>query len=310
MYIGVDVSKNKLDCKIENVEEIKGFSNSLKGHKKLVRWIKQHNAETAIVESTGGYERGVFLYLWSEDIKVCLVNPRHTRHFAQSMGRRAKNDALDAEILMEYGKRIKPVPTEPISDDVIALRELVGRRNQLNKMLVEEKNHLKSPVTSAVTKKSISTLIKAIKQQIKDVDQSMNDIISSSQQLHEKATKLSKLTGVGPVLMTILLADMPELGTLNRGQAAALVGVAPFDRDSGNHKGKRAIAGGRVRVRCALYMATLSAIRYNPVIKQFYQRLRANGKPSKVAIVACMRKFITRINSIIKEDPKQHFMPA
>ena len=151
-------------------------------------------------------------------------------------------------------------------------------------------------------------MIKVLRKEIASLDESINGIICNDPELHSKAEKLRQLTGVGPVLMSTLLADMPELGTLERNQASALAGVAPFDNDSDNIKGKRSIAGGRVRVRCALYMATLAAVRHNPVLKEFYQRLVSRGKPRKVAIVACMRKFIIYINFVLKENPQQHFM--
>ena len=211
---------------------------------------------------------------------------------------------------MAYGAKLKPTATEPYSDAVYELRGLVTRRNQLMKMLVAEKNHAKAPIASKTTLKSARALIKVLNQQTKEIDRAIEQIINSCEELNAKASKLKELTGVGPVLMSTLLSDMPELGRLERNQASALAGVAPYDRDSGIQKGKRSIAGGRVRVRCALYMATLAAIRHNPILKQNYQRLVARGKPRKVAIVACMRKFIIHINTVLKENPEQHFMAA
>jgi transposase len=307
---GIDISKDILECKVNNVLEVERFSNSSKGFSKLVKWLRKKEVVQVILEATGGYERKVFLFLWASEIACCLVNPRQARAFARSLGRRAKNDMLDAEVLMQYGLKIQPAPMVPHSEVVLELRELITRRNQLVKMMVSEKNHAKAPTTTIHTLKSAKSLIKFLRKEIASLDESISGVICSDPELNSKAEKLKELTGVGPVLMSTLLADMPELGTLERNQASALAGVAPFDNDSGNIKGKRSIAGGRVRVRCALYMATLAAVRHNPVLKEFYQRLVSRGKPRKVAIVACMRKFIIYINFVLKENPQQHFMAA
>ncbi|MCA9329955.1 IS110 family transposase [Candidatus Saccharibacteria bacterium] len=306
--MGIDVSKDKLDCKISEVEKAYGCSNSIKGFNFLIKLIKKYKVQLVVLESTGGYERDLFRYLWSHGHKVALLNPRQVRSFAHSLGRRAKNDLIDSELLLLYGERMNPTPNEPVEEDILVLRELLTRRNQLNKMLVAEKNHLSAPGVSSMTRKSVKALLNSIKTQIKAMDVEILKVIGGNESLSEKSKKLSAQTGVGPVLMVTLLADMPELGTLKRNQASALVGVAPYDRDSGTFQGKRAIAGGRVRLRCALYMATLSAIRHNPIIKEIYLRLVSRGKPKKVALVACMRKFIIYLNTVLKEDPSQHFM--
>jgi transposase len=307
---GIDVSKDTLECQISNASGVERFQNTAKGFSRLVKWLQKNQIGQVILEATGGYEKKVFLFLWASNISSSLINPRQAKAFARSLGRRAKNDMLDAEVLMQYGLKIQPSPTLPLSEIVFELRELITRRNQLNKMLVAEKNHSKAPITSKFTLRSARTVIKVLRAEIKELDIAISQVISSDPELNSKAEKLHQLTGVGPVLMSTLLADMPELGSLERNQASALAGVAPYDNDSGNIKGKRSIAGGRVRVRCALYMATLAAVRHNPVLKEFYQRLLSRGKPRKVALVACMRKFIIYINFVLKEDPKQHFMAA
>lgn len=305
---GIDVSKDYLDICIDGVEKAQRFRNSIKGYIKLAELCEKRQVGLVTLEATGGYEKAVFRYLWASRIKVALINPRQSRAFAYSLGRRAKSDLLDAELLMQYGKKVQPQPTEPLTEQVTKLRELLTRREQIMKMVVAEKNHTKAAEVSEFTRKSVRTLMKSLRLQLKAVDLLIREVIESDPELKAKSDKLQELTGVGPVLMTTLLADMPELGKLERNQASALAGVAPFDRDSGTLKGKRSIAGGRVRVRCALYMATLSAIRHNPVLKSFYQRLVAKGKPRKVAIVACMRKFIIYINFVLKHNPNQHFM--
>lgn len=307
---GLDISKNGIDCKIEGLEGVRSFTNKATGFKKLLKLLEKRGVTSVILESTGGYERAIFRYLWASNIPVSLVNPRQTRAFGYSLGRRAKSDYLDAELLMLYGKKMQPQPTEPIGEDILELRELLTRRQQLKKMLIAEKNHGKAPNISITTRKGIRALIVTIQKQVKQVDLQLEKVIDSNNELSTKSKKLSAQTGVGPVLLCTLLADMPELGKLERNQASALAGVAPYDRDSGTMKGKRSIAGGRVRVRCALYMATLAAIRHNPVLKQFYLRLVSRGKPRKVAIVACMRKFIIYLNGVLKQDPSQHFIAA
>jgi transposase len=305
---GIDVSKDTLECVVGGVLQIEKFSNSSKGFSKLTRWLKRHGVNLVILEATGGYERQVFLFLWASGLACSLVNPRLTKEFARSLGRRAKNDSLDADMLKEYGLRMNPEPTPPLAEVVLELRELISRRSHLIKIMVSEKNRAKAPTTIKYTLNSAQSLIKVLRKDIAEIDKVISNLIVGDAELRAKAEKLKELTGVGPVLMTTLLADMPELGKLERNQASALVGVAPYDNDSGNMKGKRSIAGGRVRVRCALYMATLSAVRHNPILRQFYQRLVSRGKPKKVALVACMRKFIIFINFVLKENPQQHFM--
>jgi transposase len=305
-FAGIDVSKDYLDCAADG--DRKRFSNNGRGHILLVSWLQDNGVTQVILEATGGYERQPFYHLWANEIAVTLVNPRLSYCFARSLGRRAKSDMLDAEVLLDYGRRVTPQPTAPLAENVKSLRELLTRRNQLNKMLVAEKNHAKAPTASVVTRRSARVLLNTLRAQIKALDIAITELIASDYSLNERAQKLYSLTGVGPVLMSTLLADMPELGTLERNQASALAGVAPYDHDSGTFKGKRSIAGGRVRVRCALYMATLAAVRHNPILKEFYKRLISNGKPKKVALVACMRKFIIYINSVLRQDPSQHLI--
>lgn len=307
-YAGIDVSKDRLDCRVEG--GARSFANTSRGIGALVKWLGKSGATRAILEATGGYERRAFCLLWASGVGVSLINPRQSRAFARSLGRKAKNDLLDAEVLLLYGVKLNPKPTEPYSDAIFELRQLITRRNQLMKMLVAEKNHAKAPSATKLTLKSARALMKTLNQQIKLVNEAVEEVICSCEELNSKASKLKELTGVGPVLMSTLLADMPELGSLERNQASALAGVAPYNRDSGTQKGKRSIAGGRVRVRCALYMATLAAVRHNPVLKAHYQHLLSKGKPRKVALVACMRKFIIHINTVLKKNPEQHFMPA
>lgn len=305
---GIDVGKEFLDCRMRGEGGVVRVQNTVRGCLKLVSLFRERGVSRVIIEASGGYERMICRMLWSTEIGLSLVNPRMVRCFAKSLGRRAKNDLIDAEVLMLFGEKMEPALTPAPAEDVKKLRALVMRRFQLVQMVVTEKNHSACPEVDAVIKKSLRAVIRALQAEIKQLDSLILKTISESPELTEKSQKLCAETGVGPVLMSTLLAEMPELGKLTRNQASALVGVAPFDNDSGNFKGKRSIAGGRVRVRCALYMATLAAIRHNPIIREFFKRLVANGKHKKVALVACMRKFIIHLNSVLKEHPEQHVM--
>lgn len=304
---GIDVSKAMIDCCISGIDERFRVENTRQGRLKLSKLFEKNQVSLAVVESTGGYEREVYMKLWGSKIPTALVNPRRVRAFAVSLGQKAKNDMLDAEVLMMYGEKVAPEPVKPDPEEVLKLQELVTRRQQLNKMLVAEKNHLSSPGITKITQGSIRATIKMIKAQIKQMNDAITEVIQSSEVLAPKADILKKQKGIGPVVACTLLAEMPELGTLPRNKISALVGVAPFDRDSGSYHGTRSISGGRVNVRCALYMATITAIRSDSVLKIFYKRLVSNGKPKKVAIVACMRKFIIFLNSLLKQH-NQHLI--
>jgi transposase len=305
---GIDVSKQWLDVVWAGEREVKRFGNNRTGCMRLVRRLLKAKVTLVVVESTGGYERLLCRLLWASQIPVSVVNPRWVRSFAASIGWKAKSDPIDAELLMEYGKRNNPDPTPAVPEVIEQLRGYLTRRDQLNAMLVMEKNHASSPTVALELRRKIRRSIVSIRSQIKEIDCLIKEAIETSPEIHSKAQKLREQTGVGPVLMTSLIADVPELGRVRRNVASALVGVAPFDQDSGTFKGRRAISGGRARPRKALYMATLAAIRHDPHLKTFYLRLLSAGKPRKVAIVACMRKFLVHLNSILRQDPQQHFM--
>jgi transposase len=309
-YAGVDVGSRNIDFFWRGAKGLKRRPNTTAGCLKLISELQKAGIEQVVIESSGGYEQLLCQLLWAKQIKVSILNPRWIRDFAKSIGQRAKNDAIDAEILMEYGERNAPSPTEPVPEVIRKLRGYLTRRNQLSDMLVVEKNHLSAPDTSEEIKENVRGLIRTLRAQIKKIDALMAATIEAVPEIKEKAHKLRQQTGVGPVLMTTLIADVPELGKVPRNVASALVGVAPFDDDSDRSSRKRVIAGGRARPRKALYMATLAALRHDKHLKAFYIGLVARGKPRKVAIVACMRKFIVFLNGILREDPSQHFMAA
>ena len=251
-----------------------------------------------VLEATGGFEMLVAGELELAGLPVSLVNPRQVRSFARAIGRLAKTDAIDAQVLAQFAEVLKP-PVRPLPDEETReLRALVDRRRQLLVMVTSERNRLRN--ASRRVRPLIQEHIRWLKQQADDLDNDISELIRSSPMWRAQEDLLRSVPGVGPVLSSTLLTHLPELGSLNRGQVAALVGVAPLNRDSGAFRGKRSIWGGRSAIRSALYMAALVATRHNPVIKAFYQHLCASGKAKKVALTACMRKLLTILNSMLK----------
>ena len=249
-----------------------------------------------VLEATGGFEMLVAGELELAGLPVSLVNPRQVRSFARATGRLAKTDTIDAQVLAQFAEAVKP-PVRPLPDEETReLRALVDRRRQLLMMVTSERNRLRN--ASRRVRPLIQEHIRWLKQQIEDLDKDISDLIRSSPVWRAHEDLLRSVPGVGPVLSSTLLTHLPELGKLNRGQVAALVGVAPLNRDSGAFRGKRSVWGGRTAICSALYMAALVATRHNPVIKAFYQRLRAVGKAKKVALTACMRKLLLILNSM------------
>ncbi len=251
-----------------------------------------------VLEATGGFEMLVASELELAGLPVSLVNPRQVRNFALATGQLAKTDAIDAQVLAQFAEAVKP-PVRPLPDEETQeLRALVDRRLQLLEMLTSERNRLRQ--ASKRVHPLVQEHIRWLKQQIEDLDKDISGLIRSSPLWRAEEDLLRSVPGVGPVLSSMLLTHLPELGSLNRGQVAALVGVAPMNRDSGRYRGKRSIWGGRTAIRAPLYMAALAATRHNPVIKAFYHRLRAAGKPAKVALTACMRKLLLILNSMLR----------
>lgn len=298
---GIDVSKTWVDCSLSGSKKVFRVDNSPEGLSRLADTLQAHQTELVVVEATGGYEQLLCRILWGSSIPVAVINPRWIRDFAKSLGRRAKSDKIDATLLRRYGEQNKPEATEPIDEVVQELRFYLTRRSQLIDMMTMEKNHLKAPNVPSSLKKNIRDSIERLSHQIKKLDGEILSLVESKPDIKKKADALQEKTGVGPVLMMTLIADMPELGRVNRGSIAALAGVAPFTKESGIGKGAQHIAGGRARVRKALYMATLSAVRFDSHLKEFYLQLIRRGKEKKVALVACMRKFLIFLNSTIKK---------
>jgi transposase len=300
VYLGVDIAKSYLDAAIG--KEKRRFSNDTIGHRELIKWVKQMKASVQVIcESSGGYERALVQALARARVKIGLVQANRVRQFARAAGILAKTDRIDAEVLCAFGKAMRPQTVTAATLEQEHLRELESQRRHLTHLLVMEQNRA-ARVSDSVVRRLNRGLINQLKKQIEQIDLLIKEHIERSQQLSTKAKKLTSISGVGLRTSALLLAQLPELGELNRRQVAALVGVAPFNRDSGRTRGKRAIYGGRRPVRHGLYMAALVAARHNPVLRQFYLRLRAAGKPAKLALTATMRKLLIVLNSALKPD--------
>ena len=296
-YIGLDVAKAVLDGVVRPTGEVVQFANDPGGRAALVAWATALAPTGLVLEATGGYERAAVLALATAGLPVVVVNPRQVRDFARSTGQLAKTDRLDAAVLALFAERVQPA-VRPLSDAATAeLAELITRRQQLRDMLTMEKNRL-ALVRSRV-RREVQAHITWLEKRIVETDDALRQAIEASPVWRVQEDLLRSVPGIGPVVSRTLLALLPELGHLNRKEIAALVGVAPMARDSGTWKGARAVWGGRAPVRRALYMAALVASRRNPVLQAFYQRLRAAGKPAKVALVACMRKLLTILNAML-----------
>jgi transposase len=298
VYAGVDVSKDRLDA---DWGKCKAYPNTTKGIMALIRKLKSAGVTLVVVESTGGYEQGVVGALQAAEISVAVVNPFRTKKFAESLGYQAKTDRIDAEILRLYAERIQPEPQALVPERVRTMKLLLERRSQLVEMVVAEKNRRQSPLQCSKTKASVKRMLRVLQREIKSIEKEVSALIAANQDLTLIADTVQSEKGVGPVLTLAVLADLPEIGTLNRAQVAALVGVAPFDRQSGKVDNQRRARGGRKRLRHTLYMATVCAIRRNQRLKAFYLTLVKRGKKKMVALIATMRKFVIRLNSLVRD---------
>jgi transposase len=306
-YIGVDVSKETLDIAAFTTNKKWRFPNNEVGISQLVQAISELSPTLVVMESTGGYETPLAYALSKSGIPCAVVNPREVRDFARATKKLAKTDAIDAQVLAHFAAAIKPEP-RPIADEEAAeLEAILARRRQVVDMLTAEKNRMH--IARKPVKEGIKDHIAYLEKRLAEINANLSGRIQESPVQRMKDQLLRSVPGVGPTLSITLLVDLPELGSLNRRQIAALVGVAPLNRDSGTFRGKRRVWGGRGQVRAALYMAALVAARHNPVIRQLYTRLCEMGKAKKVALVACMRKLLTILNSMLKHRVPWHFSP-
>jgi transposase len=303
-FIGIDVSKQWLDLATLPERETRRFSNDGAGQEQLGAWLIQLAPELIVMEATGGFETRVATALAAEGLALAVVNPRHVRDFARAFGILAKTDRIDASVLAAFAEKVHP-PVRPLPDeDRRELIDLVDRRRQLVTMRAEEKTRLSQATASA--RQDIKEHIEWLDERLRRLDIDLTAKLRSSSLWKAKEEILISVPGVGRVTVFTLLARLPELGALNRRAIAALTGVAPFARDSGQHRGRRMIWGGRADVRSVLYMAAVSAARINPVIKSFYLRLKQAGKPAKVALTACMRKLLTILNTMLRTNQSWH----
>lgn len=298
-WAGVDVSKAHLDLGITGVEEVGRFPNTEDGIRALVECVVGASPELVVLEATGGYEVPAAAALAGAEVPVVVANPRQVRDFARSTGQLAKTDGIDARMLALFAERVQPAVRSLPDEAARELDAVVGRRRQIIEMLTAEKNRLGFALPAV--QKGIRKHIRWLERQLEEVDRDLDDLIRRSPVWQARSDLLQDVPGVGPNLARTLIAELPELGRLSGKEIAALVGVAPFSRDSGRMRGKRMIWGGRAPVRSALYMSIWSASKWNPVIRPFYERLRGAGKPAKVAQVACMRKLLTILNAMIRD---------
>ena len=301
-FVGIDVSKAMLEVAIRPSGERWSVANEEAGVRELVQTLEKAAPTLIVVEATGGMQSLVVAELAAAGLPVAVVNPRQARDFAKATGRLAKTDAIDAEVLASFGQAIRPEVRELKDELTQLLTALMGRRRQIVEMLTAEKNRLAS--APKAVRKEIRKHIEWLEARLKAMDGQISDTIKESPEWREKDLILRSTPGVGPVLSVSLLAGVPELGKLNRQKLAALVGVAPLNRDSGTYRGTRKVWGGRAQVRAVLYMAAVSASRANPVIRDFYQRLLAAGKKPKVALTACMRRLLCILNTMIKNGTR------
>ena len=302
IFVGVDVSKATLDVYRPDTKEFLKIENTDEAIIQLCSQLEKKKRQVLIVmEGTGGYEYLLVKHLASHKLAAAVVNPRRVRDFAKGIGLDAKTDPIDAKVISRYGEVVVPKPMATKSDHELKHSALVARRSQLLELINQENNRLKQSWDDDA-KQSIREVLELLKKQLKSVDSLLAKMLAKDTVNERRIEILRSVKGVGAVTISTLIAELPELGKLNRGEVAKLVGVAPINRDSGAKSGKRFIGGGRGQVRRVLYMATIVAIRHNAIIKAFYIHLKSKGKESKVAIIACMRKLVTIINQLVKSN--------
>jgi transposase len=297
IYAGLDIAKSSLALFLQG--SFHALTNDTVGHAALLKLLRPFPGAFLVCEATGGYEKSVVRALQAAHVPVAVVEAGRVRHFARAQGRRAKSDPMDASVLAHYGRSMAPAPSLVPTPAHVRLTELTSRRQQLVQMTVQERGHAEH-YTDPFSQKQSRKLLALLQKQIEQCDQAIEELIQKDPVLAQKAQRLDLIPGVGPVVASTVLAEMPELGAVSDAAAAALAGVAPYDQDSGQHQGARHIGGGRKTVRCTLYMAALSSIKHDRISKAFYLRLRQAGKKPKVALTAIMRKLIVLMNRLLK----------
>jgi transposase len=301
VFVGIDVAKDKLDLARSGSDAVLTFANDADGIGQVVQLLLASKPTLVVVEATGGLERALVDALLDAALPAALVNPGQVRHFARGLGILAKTDAIDARVLREYARLASPRLTQKRSQNQAELESLVTCRRQLLHVKTEQTNR-RSSATSKSAIGAIDAVLKTLTRQILELDRKIAKLIESDDDMNHLDKLLTSVPGVGAILSATLLSELAEIGAIGRRELCALVGVAPMNCDSGRFKGKRAIRGGRTSVRCVLYMASIAAMRFNPVIKGFADRLKRAGKLNKVIIVACMRKLLSILNAMIRDD--------
>ena len=300
-FIGIDVSKDRLDVHVRPSEEAFAVARDSAGLGSLIERLDALGPQLVVLEATGGFELTVAAALAAAGTPLAVVNPRQIRDFARATGQLAKTDALDAKVIARFAEQVRPEP-RPVPDaQARALGELVARRRQIIEMMTAERNR-RGQLTSRRLIKGVERLLAALQKELSELEREIGDGIRGTPAWRERDELLRSVPGIGDVVARALIADLPELGHLDRKQIAALVGVAPINRDSGTLRGKRTTWGGRAKVRSVLYMAALVASRHNPMLAAFYQRLVSAGKAKKLAITAVMRKLLTILNAMIRDN--------
>jgi len=307
-FVGIDVSKDSLEVALRPSNTVQSFTNDDEGIAQLIESLRPQQPALIVLEATGKYERPVARALAVEGLLFNIINPRQGRAFARATGVLAKTDRIDARLLARFAEVLQPEARSLKDEQTEALSDLVIRRRQIVEMITAEKNRL--ALATKRVRRDIQVHIRWMEKRLEDINDDIDELIRQSPLRREKDQLLQSVTGVGPVLASTILASLPELGTLNRKQIAALVGVAPFNRESGRYKGKQKIQGGRASVRNVLYMGTVAGIRSNPVLRSFYERLVAKGKPKKLALTACMRKLLVILNTMLKNGTSWQNQPA
>ena len=300
--VGVDTGKHQLDIYIRPLDIFFTVSNDDDGIKKAIKRIKNHSPDRIVIEATGRLEMTFVLACAKANLPFVIANPIHIKRFAGAIGQKAKTDKLDAKLIAHYSEAIKPNLSTLKPENMRLMSDLVARRNQLLSMQTMEKNRLQILPKNLTS--TIKPMLTALKNQIEKVEKRISDLIESCPDYQEKNDILQSMKGIGKIAAASIISNLPELGYINNKQASALVGVAPMNKESGRYKGMRKIQGGRSQVRTVLYMAMMSAIQSNPIFKETYQRLVALGKPKKVAIIACLRKMIVILNSMLRDGTK------
>jgi transposase len=309
--VGIDVAQRFLDYHVQGDPRDTRHhrvANTDRGIGSLIEHLQQVQPSIIVLEATGGLQRRCADALAQAGLPVAVVNPNHVRSFARALGQLAKTDRIDAKVLAEFGRVIKPRMHQNLPQSQRQLQDLVVRRNQIKDLITQEKNRL-SRCDNSFVREQVEEALAMYASQVKRLMARIDELLDAQPQLRRIVDVLQTVPGVGPATAVAMAAQMPELGSLNRGQAASLAGLAPINRDSGTLRGKRTIIGGRRSVRTAIYMAALASTKFNPLIRTFYQRLLANGKPKMVALIACARKLLLILNTMIKENRPWRNLP-